>query len=631
MVPDRNELAGEQLTANNFVKTFTALAERGGLLFDGAVGSLLYERGVFITNCFENVCLTQPTLVRQIHDEYVQAGADVICTNTFGANRLKLEKHGLGEKLEAIIAAAVLLAREASGGRVFVGGSIGPSGLKFDQLTRPEGRAAYLALEEQSRHLVAAGVDLLVYETFTVLQELESAVVFAKTQWPELPVVANYTFRRDGKGWGGQTPEQVARRLIEAGADVVGANCGGGPDLMFQVTAPMVGLGRPVMAQANAGRPEVVDGRTIYVANPEYFGVFARRLLKNGVKVIGGCCGTSPEHIRRMANAARMMSVDEGAMRPRIEGGGQDLVALPEVPLADRSTLGFGLANGRFVTSVELNPPVGFALSKRIEAAQALSAFGVTTINIADGPRASVRMGNVAMAKCMMEATELSPIVHLCCRDRSFLGLQSHLLGMHVLGIRNLVVITGDPPKMGPYPHSTGVYDVDSIGLLNMISGFNHGVDPAGKMLKEPTEFVCATGAEPAAIDYERELRRLEMKRDAGAHVVMTQPVYDPLKVERFLDDAEALGLPVMLGLCPLASYRNAAFLHKNVPGMQVPQYILDRMQQADERGEGQAEGVRIAREALSAVRHRVQGAYIMPPFGRYKVAMAVLDGFMDD
>lgn len=607
---------------------FLDQARRGGLLFDGATGSLLYERGVFLTRCFEYVSIEQPTLVRQMHEEYLQAGAQVLTTNTFGANRIKLERHGLADKVDVINQASVRLAKEVAGGRAFVAGSVGPTGVTLDELASAAGRRARAALREQIGLLIEAEVDLLVLETFNVLQELELAIECARRA-TTLPIVALFTFQPDGRGAQGHSPEQVGRRLLAAGADVIGSNCGGGPDLLYRVTTPMVALGAPVLAQANAGRPETVDGRSIYVANPEYFGVFARRLLKAGIKVLGGCCGTRPEHIRRMANATRMMSGGE-VTPPRIEAGStRPLAALPEIPLADRSDLGAALAAGRFVTSVEVNPPNGLSLEKKIKAAERLRDFGVTTINIADGPRASIRMGNVAMATAIQNATGLSPLVHVCCRDRNFLGLQSHLLGAHVLGLRNLVVITGDPPKMGPYPHATGVYDVDSVGLLNVITGFNRGIDPAGKTMPE-TGFVCATGAEPAAVDYERELRRLEMKRDAGAHVVMTQPVYDPRTFERFLDDVEGWGLPIMIGLCPLASLRNATFLHKNVPGMQVPDFIMRRMAEADAKGEGQAEGVRIAREALAAVRDRVQGAYIMPPFGRYRVAMQVLDGFLE-
>jgi homocysteine S-methyltransferase len=610
------------------MKSFLEMAQAGGLLFDGAMGTLLYERGVFVTHAFESISLSQPKLLHQVHEAYLQAGARVLSTNTFGANRLKLDKHGLADDMVAINEAAVRVAREVAGGRAHVAGSVGPTGFTFDELVGLDGRRARAVLKEHIEVLVTAGVDVILLETFAVLQELEIAVELAKAH--HLPVVASFMFQPDGRGQQGHTPERVAERLRDTGADVIGANCGGGPELLFKVTSRMVAAGPPVLAQANAGRPEIIEGRSIYLANPEYFGVFARRLLKAGVKVIGGCCGTNPDHIRRMANAARMLS-PTGVTAPRIEGG--SLIAAdaePKVPLAECSDLGAMLAAGRFVTSVELNPPNGFDLTKKLAAARALRDFGVTTINIADGPRASLRMGNLAMAVAVERETGLQPILHVCCRDRNFLGLQSHLLGAHVLGVRNLVVITGDPPKMGPYPHATGVYDVDSVGLLGVVQGFNHGLDPAGKSMPQPTAFVAMTGAEPAAIDYDREIRRLALKADAGAQAVMTQPVYDPYKIERFLDDTRELGLPVLLGLCPLASYRNAKFLHENVPGMQVPDYIMRRMELADARGEGQAEGIAIAREALEAVRHRVQGAYLMPPFGRYKVAMAVLDGFMD-
>ncbi len=609
------------------MRPFLDSAHAGGLLFDGAMGTLLYDRGVFVTHSFEQINREQPKLVRQIHEAYLQAGARVLTTNSFAANRLKLEKHGLADQVAALNQAAVKLAREAAGGRAYVAGSVGPTGLRFEDLAGPAGATARAVLDEHIRTLVAAEVDLIVLETFPVLQELELAVELARPHG--LPVVALFTFQSDGRGQQGHTPVQVGKRLVAAGADVIGSNCGGGPELLYRVTAPMVGLGAPVLAMANAGRPEDVEGRTIYMANPEYFGVFTRRLLKAGVKCVGGCCGTTPEHTLRMANAVRMLS-PAGETSPRIELSSlQPVAGVEPIPTAERSDLAAALMAGEFVTSVEVNPPGGFDLTRRIAATQALKAAGVTTVNIADGPRASLRMSNLAMAVEVARATGVQPIMHVACRDRNFLGLQAHLLGAHVLGVRNLVVITGDPPKMGPYPHATGVYDVDSVGLLSVLDGYNRAVDPSGKAMPDTTRFFLLTGAEPAAIDYDRELRRLEMKRDAGAQAVMTQPVYDPNKVERFLDDSKDLGLPVLLGLCPLASYRNAKFLHDNVPGMQAPDYVFKRMQAADERGEGQAEGVRIAREALAAVRDRVQGAYIMPPFGRHRVALEVLDGYL--
>lgn len=616
---------------------FLKRAQQGGVLFDGAIGTQLYERGIFLTQCFEQSNLTQPALVKQVHREYLDVGVDVLTTNTFGANRLKLAKHGLESDTYQINFKGAELAREVSTDHTFVGGSIGPSGFSLDDLSQGKMSLLKEALIEQLNALIDGGVDLIILETFSVLQELEIATEIAKTYG--LPVVALFTFQENGSGAGGQTPQVVGRRLKEAGADVIGSNCGGGPELLYKVSTPMVEFGLPVLAQANAGRPELIEGRSIYVANPEYFSVFGRRLLKAGIKLLGGCCGTTPLHIKRMANSIKMMAATRIALEPLLdphhftETKSQRQPAFSWdhglIPLVERSSFGKALVEGKFVSSIELNPPLGFDLSKRIKVAHQLAHAGVTTLNIADGPRASLRMDNVAMARTLIDQSPLSPIVHICCRDKSFLGLQSHLLGAHVQGIRNLVVITGDPPKMGPYPHSSGVYDLDSIELLKVISGYNAGYDPAGKEMPEPTSFVCATGAEPAAIDYERELRRLEQKRDAGAVVVMTQPVYDPRQVERFLLDARELELPIMLGLCPLASYRNAIFLHENVPGMQVPELVLRRMLRAEELGQGEREGVLIAREALEAAQGLIQGAYVMPPFGRHRLALEVLEGYI--
>ena len=543
-----------------------------------------------------------------------------------------------GFTLPEINKKSVRIAREVAEDRVFISGSVGLLGVTFDELSRPQGRIALQSLNQQIEVLVEAGVDVICLETFSVLQELELTIEHNRHYG--IPIIALYTFQPNGKGSEGQSPTAVAQRLIEAGADVIGSNCGGGPELLYEVTQAMVETGYPVLAQANAGRPELIEGRSIYVANHEFFSVYARRLLKAGVKLIGGCCGTTPRHIRRMANATRMLaplratetsyiSASTPARSPSTTPQDELEVSPQPIMLTERSELGRALAQGEFITSVEVNPPHGFDLSKKVQVAQELKAAGVTTINIADGPRASVRMSNLAMAQRISSETGLEPIAHVCCRDRSFLGLQSHLLGAHVMGIRNLVVITGDPPKMGPYPHSTAVYDLDSIELLRVLDGYNHGVDPAGKEMPSKTSFVLATGVEPAAIDYEHELRRLEMKKDAGAEFVMTQPVYDPRQVERFLTDAKRLGLPVLLGICPLASYRNAIFLHENVPGMRVPAGVLKRMKDAEDRGEAEAEGVKIARDSLEGTRDWIQGAYIMPPFGRAYLATRVLEGWI--
>jgi homocysteine S-methyltransferase len=381
--------------------------------------------------------------------------------------------------------------------------------------------------------------------------------------------------------------------------------------------------------------PASFEGRTLYVANPEHFGVFARRMLKSGVRIVGGCCGTTPEHTRAMLGAVRMLRGETSKMESDGPTSGPT-ISLSKAPIApaktalpDRSRLGGRIARGEFAVSVELTAPTGLDLGKTKQQVQQLIAGGVDIINIADGPRASARMANVAVCSRLAAETLVEPILHVCARDRSFLGLVAHLLGAHALGLRDLVIITGDPPKMGDYPFSTPVYDVDSVGLLRIAAGLNAGVDPAGKET-EPTSFVLATGAEPAAHDRDRELRRLEDKKAAGAELVMTQPVYDPRTLERFLDDVSPLGLPVMVGILPLASHRNAEFLHNEVPGMSIPAEYRERMAKVGGGPAARAEGIKIAQEALGAVKHRVAGAYVMPPFNRVDAALAVLEVVRD-
>ena len=608
----------------------------GPLLVDGAMGSLLYERGVLHTRSYDELNLSQPDLIRTVHDDYVHAGAEILETNTFGANRLALARHGLAEQVVAINQAGVALARAAAGDRVYVAGAVGPSGVNHGIASASERRLSRFALAEQIDTLVLAGVDAILLETFTSILELEMAIDVARERGPRVPVIAMMVFNAELQSDGGLGPAQIADRLVAAGADVVGANCRIGPAELYQVVVGMVGHGKPVIAQPNAGLPASVEGRTLYVANPEHFGVFARRMLKSGVRMVGGCCGTTPEHTRAMLGAVRMLrgeKLDERVPVTRTVSTAADIhIATPprpapaaRVPIVERSRLGGRLARGEFLVSVELSAPLGSDLGKTRQQVADLVAGGVDVVNIADGPRASARMANIAVCARLAAETPAEPILHVCARDRSFLGLVAHLLGAQGLGLRNLVIITGDPPKMGDYPFSTPVYDVDSVGLLRIAAGLNAGVDPAGKEC-EPTSFVLATGAEPAAHDRDRELRRLEDKKAAGAELVMTQPVYDPRTLERFLDDASGLGLPVMVGILPLASHRNAEFLHNDVPGMAIPAEYRERMARVGGGPAARAEGIRIAQETLAAVKHRVDGAYVMPPFNRVDSALAVLE-----
>ena len=614
------------------MKPFLHTLAEGPILFDGAMGSLLYDRGVLHTRSYDELVIAQPDLIARVHRDYIDAGAQVIETDTFGANRIALARHGLADQMTTLNKAAVKLARECAAGRAYVAGAVGPTGVRFAIASESERRRARMALAEQIDTLVIAGVDLILLETFPSILELELAIAVAKERGPKVPVVAQHVFDVQCKGDGGLAPAEVAERLISAGADVIGANCGVGPAELYTVATGMIGRGKPVIVQPNAGMPAAVEGRTIYVANPEHFGVFARRLLKSGVRAIGGCCGTTPAHIQAMLGAFRMLGgarLDDAPTPtqqvPVITSGTGAAPRPAVVPLAERSRLGARIAAGEFAVSVEITAPAGTDLTKTKQQVATLLAAGVDIVNIADGPRASARMGNLAVCARLAAETAVEPILHVCTRDRNFLGLVAHLLGAQALGLRDLVIITGDPPKMGDYPFATPVYDVDSIGLLRMAAGLNAGVDPAGKPTA-PTSFVLATGAEPGAADYDRELRRLEEKKAAGAELVMTQPVYDPRTLERFLDDTAGLGLPMMVGILPLASAKNAEFLHNEVPGMAIPADIRARMAKAGAGAEGRAEGLRIAQEALAAVKHKVAGVYIMPPFNRVEAAIAVLE-----
>jgi homocysteine S-methyltransferase len=452
-------------------------------------------------------------------------------------------------------------------------------------------------------------------------------------------VVASVSLDESGRMSDGTEPEEIARLAKEWGASAVGVNCSDGPMAVLAAVQRIVPVGLPVLAAPNAGLPRRVDERMVYVSTPEYFGVYARRMIRVGVRLVGGCCGTTPEHVKRIAAAARMSGPAD------VEGRGDDDLsradttgvvpailpnALQPVPLAQRSALAAKVAAGRFVVSVEVNPPVGLDPSRAVAAAKMLQGGGVDVVNIADGARAQARMSNLALAVRVQREVGIEAILHVCGRDRNLLGTLAHLLGTHDLGVRNLVIVTGDPPKMGDFPDATAVYDLDSIGILKLAARLNHGVDPGGKPLGRTTQFVLATGAEPAALNYAREIERLHEKKAAGAELVMTQPVYDPKVLARFLDDVAPLGLPVLVGLLPLASYRNAEFLHNEVPGMQVPDAVRERMRKAGTGAAARKEGVAIAREMLSAVRSRVAGAYIMPPLERYELALEVVDGFLD-
>ncbi len=599
------------------------------LVFDGAMGSLLYERGVFVTQNFDQLNVTRPDVVRKIHEDYVAAGAQVIETNTFGANCFCLDRHGLGDQVWAYNVAGARLARQAAGEDVWVGGSMGPTGLVPGVATQAELDLAVATFTEQAAALVEGGVDLLVIETFRHLEEIRIAIGAARQAAPGTPIIASMAFDPSETVADGSTPEHVATTLRDWGADAIGVNCGDGPQLALAIAERMRVAGIPLCVQPNAGLPRTVDGRLLYMATPEYFDVFARRTLQIGATMIGGCCGTTPEHVRWMAKSGRMLGDKrtETARTSAVTATGV-VTTLEPTPLAERSDFAAKIAAGKFVVSVEVNPAPGLDPSRALEGARMLLASGVDIVNVADAPRAMARMSNLAFCSLLLERYGIQPILHVCGRDRNLLGQMAHFLGAHAIGIRNLVIITGDPPKVGDYPEATAVYDLDAIGLLQMASNMNRGVDPAGKPLPGgKTSFLLATGLEPGAADLDKEIRRLERKKAAGAELVMTQPIFQTDVLEEVLRRIEHLALPVLVGVLPLVSYKNAEFLHNEVPGMQIPAEIRERMRKTPGGEAARREGVTIARDMLFAVRDRVQGAYLMPPLGRYELALEVLDG----
>jgi homocysteine S-methyltransferase len=610
------------------------------LVADGAMGTQLYANGVLFTTNYDELCLSRPELVKRIHGEYLKSGAQIIESNTFGANRFRLQRFGFAERVREINIAGVSLAHQAvseASQRAFVAGAIGPTGLNLKSLPAEEKDAIRAAFVEQAEGMVAGRhkPDVIAIETMRHPDEVQLAMSAVRSV-TDLPLMVMVSYDAFGTMADGTSPERMAELLAQWGADVIGVNCGDGPAGVYENIDKMRHVGLPLVAMPNAGLPRRLDGRMVYMATPEYFGVYAKRLIKLGVRVVGGCCGTTPDHIRelvgsvKMRAAAAQTSEGEGPS-DSIEGGtpvpppGVEVVAL-----AQKSRLGSKLGK-RFITSVEVNPPSHLSLTQTLDRVRMLKRSGIDAINIADGPRASARMGNLAMAVRVEQSVGIETILHVCCRDRNTLGMVAHVLGAHELGIRNMVVITGDPPKMGDYPTCTPVYDMDSVGALRMIRGFNHGRDPGGKAFGGATSFLLATGAEPAAMDYEGELAKLRRKVQAGAELVMTQPVYEPAVLERFLDDVAPLGVSVMVGLCPLISYRNAEFLHNEVPGMQIPEAIRERMRKAGTGEPARREGVRVAREMLEAVHKRVAGAYIMPQREYYESAIEVVDGYLSD
>jgi len=605
------------------------LADGRPHLFDGAMGTMLYGKGVYINRCYDELSASQPELVRDIHRAYVKAGAEILETNSYGANRPKLARHGLEDRLEELNLKAVQVARSASGDRAFVAGAMGPLGMRIEPYGPTSAGEARGFFREQAAALAAGGVDLFILETFSDLDEIQQALL-AVRDVSALPVVAQMVIREDGRTPFGTEVATLIERLDEWGADVVGLNCSVGPSAMLNAADRILSATqKPVSMQPNAGLPRDVDGRTIYMASPEYMATYAARMIRKGIRFVGGCCGTTPEHVAQIAGAVRMLAP---AQEPRVfaSAGDGEGEAREPVPLAERSGWGGKLARGEFLTTVEIVPPRGTNPEPMLEGVRLLKEAGVDGVNVPDGPRAQSRMGALATAVLIHQRVGIEPVIHYCCRDRNLLGMLSDLLGAQALGLRNMLFVTGDPPKMGPYPDATAVFDIDSIGLTNLAARLNRGLDPGGNALGEPTSFVLGVGVNPGAEDFEHEMRRFYWKVDAGAEYCITQPVFDLRQLERFVAhiEREGLRIPVIAGVWPLVSARNAEFLANEVPGVIVPDAVLERMRRASAQGkeQGTEEGTQIAREMLRDALGMIQGVQVSAPFGRVPLALKVFD-----
>ena len=601
---------------------FCEALKRGVLVFDGAMGTEIYRHHVFTNRSFDELSLSDPKLIRQIHSEYCEAGADVLTTNTFGANRVALAKFALAEKLHEIIRAGARLAREvadAAGRPVYVAGSIGP------MPSQPQYEAIVdEMIVEQASGLMEGGADFILFETQPNRASLERCAA-AMARLPAVPFVLSFAIVVGGETASGESVERMLAPLPAGSAQPIawGMNCGVGPDGLLGAVERAVRLSTlPVIAMPNAGMPKEVENRRIYLCSPEYLAEYAKRYVSLGAAAVGGCCGTTPEHIHEVVLAIKPLS------RPKIlstAAPAAGVEAKTPAALAERSQLGARLAGGKWITTVELLPPRGYDLTSTVDKAKSLERRGVNAINIPDGPRASARLSSLVAAERILSQARIEPILHFCCRDRNLIGMQADLLACAACGVRNILFVTGDPPKLGDYPQATGVFDADSIGMAAVQRRLNCGIDLGGQAIAPPTFAVIGVGLDPTALDRPRELDRFRKKVEAGAEFAITQPVFDPEALLRFLDEVERHGVPIIAGIWPLVSYRNASFMRNEVPGVVVPDAIMQRMASVESR-EGQlAVGIEIARESVARVRDRIAGIQVSAPFGNIDAACAVI------
>ncbi len=603
-------------------KPFRERIKERPILCDGAMGTLLdlYE---YDEKPHEIQNLKNPDIVERVHREYIQAGSEIIETNTFSANRFRLSQYHLEDRITEINLKAVEIARRAAGNDAYVAGAVGPVGKLLEPIGKVKRQQARDAFKEQIELLLKGGVDLLMLETFVSVQELDEAITAAK-ELTDLPLVAQKAFAEDGAILSSSFPVEVVEHIIERVVDIVGANCTVGPQRMFSIIRSMHKDGVILSAQPAAGIPTLLDGRSIYHTTPEYLGMYARELVESGVTLVGGCCGSTPAHIAAMAKAIQGVQVGKPAP---VKSKGVS-VSIREAKreatqVDDRS--GFAKNIGKkFMTTVELDIPRGLDMGSVIEGARFLYQRGIDAVDITDGARARLRMSPVAISTLMQREVGMEAMMHLACRDRNMIGLQAELLGAHGLGIRNALCITGDPTSIGDYPHATSVFDIDSIGLIRAVKSMNEGRDLMGNSIDQPTSFFIACAANPVADDMDKELEKLEKKVEAGAQCIFTQPIYEMKTLERFLKRIDHLKIYFMLGVLPLRGAKHAEFLHNEVPGMTIPEEIRDRMKHSGDQGP--KVGLDIARTFLKEAHAMVSGAYLMPPFQKYQIVDDLLE-----
>jgi len=604
---------------------FREALENRVLVADGAMGTALYAKGIFFNRCYDELNLSLPALVRDVHQEFIKAGAEIIETNTFGANRKRLGAFGFAEKLRAINQAGVRIAREATREQAFVAGAVGPLGARLEPLGPISFTEARALFREQIAALAEAGVDLLILETFRDLDELREAVFAAReAAGGDIAVIAQVSIEDDGRLRDGASTENFTRALDEWPVDIVGLNCSSGPRVTLETIEKMAAYThKPLSAMPNAGLPVTVEGRNLYLCSPEYMAQYARRFMLAGVKIVGGCCGTTAEHIKQIRSEARSLQPGLRTASVTVEEPEIKAEALSNIPMSDKSELGQKLASGKFVAFVEILPPRGVDASKEVEGAKLCKAAGIDCINVPDGPRASARMSAPVTCQLIQKHAGIEAVLHFCCRDRNILSIQSELIGAHAIGVRNLICITGDPPRMGAYPDATAVFDVDAIGLIRIASRLNHGLDLGGNPIGSQTALLIGAGANPGAVNMDEELRRFEKKVQAGAEYIVTQPVFDMELLEAFLKRTEQFKLPIIAGVWPLTSIRNAEFMvHElRVP---VPEPFMERMRRAESAEAARAEGVAIAQEMVERARPLTAGVQLSAPFGRYEMAIQV-------